>query len=194
MTSVTSDATPTPHPDEDRPIAAAIETPTAADLPAIRALHERAFGPGRFALTAYRIREGTPPISAFCRIARVAETLGAAVRLTEVTIGGRTGALLLGPLAVAPHYVNRGLGRQLIATSASAARKAGRRLIVLVGDHAYYGRLGFERVTPGKIGFPGPVDPARILALELEPGALDDYTGLVAAAPGVLGAPEHVRV
>ena len=31
---------------------------TAADAPAIERLHERTFGPGRFARTAFRIREG----------------------------------------------------------------------------------------------------------------------------------------
>jgi len=31
------------------------------DAEAIERLHERAFGPGRFARTAYRIREGAPP-------------------------------------------------------------------------------------------------------------------------------------
>ena len=30
----------------------------AADAPAIERLHERTFGPGRFARTAFRIREG----------------------------------------------------------------------------------------------------------------------------------------
>ena len=34
---------------------------THADLPAIHKLEERAFGPGRFAKTAYRLREGVAP-------------------------------------------------------------------------------------------------------------------------------------
>ena len=39
---------------------------TAIDLPAVFDLNERVFGPGRFARTAYRIREGMPLISRFC--------------------------------------------------------------------------------------------------------------------------------
>ena len=42
---------------------------SAADATAIVALHVRVFGPGRFARTAYRVREGTPFASAYCRAA-----------------------------------------------------------------------------------------------------------------------------
>ena len=45
----------------------------------------------------------------------------------------------------------------------------------------YYGRFGFKPVPPGQITLPGPVDPARLLALELVPGALAATTGMVRA-------------
>jgi predicted N-acetyltransferase YhbS len=45
----------------------------------------------------------------------------------------------------------------------------------------YYGRFGFVPVPPGQIRLPGPVDPARLLALELVAGALSDAVGLVQA-------------
>ena len=48
----------------------------------IRDLHARAFGPGRFARTAYRVREGTPEFSPFCRVCRIDGRLAAAVRFT----------------------------------------------------------------------------------------------------------------
>lgn len=68
---------------------------TPDDLPAIRDLQPRAFGPGRFARTAYRIREGQPLISQFCLVAMFGSQLIAAIRFTEVEIGGVSGALLL---------------------------------------------------------------------------------------------------
>lgn len=157
-------------------------TATEADLPLISRLHARAFGPGRFARTAYRVREGTPMASPYCRTAFLGPRLIAALRLTRVTIGGQGGALLLGPLAVDPDFVNQGLGRRLLSESLQAAREGGERLVVLVGDMPYYGRFGFQPVAPGTITFPGPVDPARILALELVPGALSGFRGLIAAA------------
>ncbi|MBU2581733.1 MAG: N-acetyltransferase [Alphaproteobacteria bacterium] len=153
----------------------------AADLPAILQLHRRAFGPGRFALTAYRIREGTPPISQFCRVSERDGTLIAAVRMTEIEVGGTGGALLLGPLAVEPQYVNKGYGRQLIASSLAAAREKGLQLVILVGNSSYYGKFGFVPVPRDQIVFPGPVDPGRILAFELAPGAIARFHGPIRA-------------
>ncbi|MEM7191409.1 MAG: N-acetyltransferase, partial [Pseudomonadota bacterium] len=45
----------------------------------------------------------------------------------------------------------------------------------------YYGRFGFKPSVPGTIAFPGPVDAARLLVLELEKGALADASGPVRA-------------
>ena len=59
-------------------------------------------------------------------------------------------------------------------------------VVVLVGDKPYYGRFGFEPVPPGQIAFPGPVNPARILARETTPGALQSARGLISASPFVM--------
>ena len=67
------------------------------DSAGIAALHERAMGPGRFARTAYRVRERAgEAFSSFCRVCLIEKRLAAAVRFTEVVIGGKAGALLLG--------------------------------------------------------------------------------------------------
>jgi predicted N-acetyltransferase YhbS len=159
---------------------------TPADIPAIAALHAEAFGPGRFARTAYRVREGrtagASPISPYCRLAMIGERLVAAVQLTEITIGGKGGALLLGPLVVAADVTGQGFGRALVAEALEAATAGGVRLVILIGDEPYYGRFGFKPVPPGRITLPGPANPARILAAELKAGALADFQGLIAAA------------
>ena len=98
-----------------------------------------------------------------------------------MTVGGAPGAILLGPLAVDPEFAGQGYGRRLVADGLAAAKAAGVRLCVLVGDEPYYARFGFVRVPPGQIALPGPADPARILAAELSPGALADYRGVVTA-------------
>jgi predicted N-acetyltransferase YhbS len=151
------------------------------DSPDIRALHVRAFGPGRFVRTAYRVREGTDEFSPFCRVCRIDEQLVAALRFTPILIGGRDGALLLGPLAVDPAFANQGYGRGLVGEALEAARGAGITLVLLVGDEPYYAKLGFRGIPRGQITLPGPVDPERLLAVELVPGALASYCGLVAA-------------
>ncbi len=151
------------------------------DLPQISALHARVFGPGRFTRTAYRIREGTAMISPYCRKALLDTQLIAAIRYTAVRIGDKPGALLLGPLAVEPEWAGQGFGRRLVAETLSAAEAGGIRLVVLVGDLPYYGRFGFTRVPPGQILLPGPVDPERLLAAELLPGALASCSGSIRA-------------
>jgi predicted N-acetyltransferase YhbS len=161
----------------------AVETRRAepADLPAIAALQARAFSPGRFTRTAYRVREGAPDISPFCRVALMGDRLIAAVRMTPVTIGGQAGGVLLGPLAVEPDLAGRGYARRLVAEALDAARAGGEKLVLLVGDMAYYGRLGFAPVPPGQIALPGPFDPTRLLASELGAGELQKFGGMVAA-------------
>lgn len=154
---------------------------TPADLPLVSKLHASVFGPGRFTRTAYRVREGTPPISPFCRGAFLADRLIASVRFTEIVVGAQGDALLLGPLAVDPAFAGKGFGRGLVAESMADAKAKGVRLVMLVGDEPYYGRFGFRPVPAGQISLPGPVDPRRLLAAELEPGALASYRGLVAA-------------
>jgi predicted N-acetyltransferase YhbS len=103
------------------------------------------------------------------------------IRFTAVTIGAEESALLLGPLVVDPVHKGKGYGKALVAEGLARAGAQGFRLVVLVGDMPYYGRFGFVPVPPGQIRLPGPVDPARLLALELVPGALSNATGLVQA-------------
>lgn len=159
---------------------------SADDLPRILALHVRVFGPGRFARSAYRVREGTPDLSKFCRVAVSGGELVAALRMTEAAVGGSPGVLLLGPLAVNPDFAGQGYGRQLVREVLEHAKKQKMRLVLLIGDEPYYGRLGFGPVPSGQIVFPGPADPARILAAEIQPGVLGGYRGLVTAAASAL--------
>lgn len=156
---------------------------TAADLPAVRALEAAVFGPGRFARTAYRIREGKPAISQFCYGAFLGPKLIASLRMTPIAIGMTNPHLLLGPLTVSPEFTGQGYGRALIADALAAAKSASVGVVTLVGDMPYYGRFGFTPMPPGKILFPGPVNPARILACELTPDTLAAATGIITATP-----------
>jgi predicted N-acetyltransferase YhbS len=163
------------------PPAAAIRPVLATDIAAIESLHDRAFGPGRFVRTAYRVREGLLPFSPLCRIALFNGSLAAALRMAPVTVGGRTGAQLLGPLAVEPHLKGQGFGKALVAASLEAARESGVRLVLLVGDLPYYERLGFAVTEAGRFDLGGPVDPQRLLGLALAPDALRGMAGRVRA-------------
>ena len=146
------------------------------DEAAVEKLDERAFGPGRFARTAYRLREDVTPDYALSFVARVGTLLVGANRMTPILVGS-TPALLLGPLTVEPAFRSQGVGEALMKLSLDAARKAGHGLVLLVGDEEYYGRVGFARAPPGRIAMPGPVDPRRLLYFELREGALAATSG-----------------
>jgi len=152
------------------------ETPD--DALAIERLHERMFGPGRYAKTAYRLREQVRHGLDLSFTARIGTLLVGSVRLSPVRIG-ETKALLLGPLTVEPAFRERGVGHALIERALQAARAEGHRLVILVGDEPFYGKCGFKRIPPGRASMPGPVDPARLLVAELADGAFDGVSGPV---------------
>lgn len=158
---------------------------TPADHAAIEKLDERTFGPGRFARSAYRLREGLEPDYSLSFVARVGTLLVGANRMTPVMCGSGDAlvpALLLGPLSVDPAFRSGGIGEALVMKSLEAAKEAGHRLVLLVGDVAYYSRMGFAPVPPGRLVFSGPVDPERLLYCALVPGAFDDVHGRVSRA------------
>jgi predicted N-acetyltransferase YhbS len=144
----------------------------------IEEINAEAFGPGRFTRAAQRIREGGPHDRGLSFVALSGSNVIASVRQTPVKAGaGR--ALLLGPLAVRPMWKNIGIGRRLVAMALDAAKKEGWPAVVLVGDEPYYGPLGFSRIPNGQISLPGPVDPNRVLAHEIEPEAVMRLQGLL---------------
>jgi predicted N-acetyltransferase YhbS len=149
---------------------------TGADAPAIERLHERTFGPGRYAKTAYRLREQVAHRLDLSFTARIGTLLVGSVRLSPVRIGD-TKALLLGPLTVEPTFRERGVGQALIERALEAARAQGHRLVILVGDEPFYAKCGFKRIAPDRAVMPGPVDPARLLVAELTAGAFDGVSG-----------------
>jgi predicted N-acetyltransferase YhbS len=149
---------------------------TPAEAAAVAALIERAFGPGRYAKSAERLREGNHFLPELSFVAHEGGSVVGAVRLWPVRIGERP-ALLLGPIAVDPTARRRGLGAALAQRACEAAAEAGHALVVLVGDLGFFERTGFQRLEPGRIRLPGPADPQRILVKALQDGALEGLEG-----------------
>jgi predicted N-acetyltransferase YhbS len=165
---------------------------TAAHDHEIEEINAEAFGPGRFARAAYKIREGGPHERALSFVATHEGRVVATVRLTRIAAGeGRS--LLLGPLAVRPSHKDLGIGRKLVRIALEAARDAGWASVILVGDEPYYGPLGFRQVPIGQITMPRPVDYRRLLIHEIEPGALAALTGEMRHADFVADAPSGAK-
>ena len=82
--------------------------------------------------------------------------------------------------------MNHGIGMALVRRSLEAAISEGHKLVLLVGDEPFYKRAGFHKVPRGQLEMPGPVDPDRLLALELEPGVMAGAKGPVRPDASVL--------
>jgi predicted N-acetyltransferase YhbS len=149
---------------------------TANDAQAIERLHDRTFGPGRYVLSAYRLREHVDHVLDLSFTAWIGTLLVGSVRQLQVLIG-ETKALLLGPLTVEPPFRGRGVGRALLERALKDAKAKGHRLVLLVGDEAYYSRAGFKAVPKGRAIMPGPVDYNRLLVAELVDGAFIGVSG-----------------
>ena len=109
------------------------------------------------------------------------KSLRGSVRFWPIKVGGHE-ELLLGPLAVRGDQRGRGIGIALMQAGLDAARQGPWRGVLLVGDEPYYARVGFSRLPPGRVKFPGPVDANRILGLSLKAGELLNLSGEVRRA------------
>jgi predicted N-acetyltransferase YhbS len=152
------------------------------DTAQVEALIDKAFGPGRYAKAAERLRESNRPLLDISYVAWAGRELVGCVRMWPLAIG-ETPAVLLGPFAVDPAWRSQGLGAALIQRAVAAATEAGHGLILLVGDEPYFGPLSFEVAPPGRIIMPGPVDPRRVMLRALTPGAAEGLVGVVRPAP-----------
>ena len=148
------------------------------DAPLVDALNAVAFGPGRFAKSAYRLREGVSHLDALSFVNIETRKLKGSVRFWPVAIGGHK-VLMLGPLAVVAQERGRGIGVALMERGLDEARALGYDAVILVGDEPYYARVGFSKLPPGRVTLPGPVDPSRVLGLSLKAGAALNLSGKV---------------
>jgi len=161
-----------------------------SDIPAREALLGEAFGDSRWRKSSERLREGRLPAAGLAFIAAEGKRVIGTARLWNIACGAGKPALLLGPVAVASDCRNRGIGGALVRRVIEAARKLGHTAIVLVGDAPYYGRFGFSTEKTGALWMPGPFERARLLAIELKPGALDGTRGLINATGQLAPKPE----
>jgi predicted N-acetyltransferase YhbS len=152
---------------------------------AVEALYDEVFGPGRFAKTAERLREGNTRIAEASFVAIDAEGVAGAVRLWPVNVGEKGRAAFLGPLAVAERRRGNGVAFKLMERAIGMCRELGWPAVILVGDEAYYERWGFRKAGEGRFLLPGPVDQNRVL--------IRDLSSAAAKLKGALSVPRASR-
>ncbi len=149
-------------------------------------LLDRAMGLSRKRKSSEKLRRGRLAAEGLSFVARDADgrVIGT-VRLWNVAANcvmrGQADALLLGPLAVDPFHSGRGMGAALMTLAIEEAKRLEHAAIILVGDAAYYQRFGFSAEKTGGLFMPGPFEKARLLALELNEGAVEGMHGVIFA-------------
>ena len=145
-------------------------------------LLDRTFGADRHGKTVYRLREGIADLKDLAFVALDPESgLLASLRFWPIRIEAAP-AILLGPLAVEPKLQGGGIGKSLVHHGLTEARRQDHRICVVVGAPSYYGPYGFVSAGGAGLVLPGPVDPQRFQALELQPGAFEGVRGLIGRA------------
>ena len=134
---------------------------------AVEALYDDVFGPGRFAKTAERLREGNTKIADASLLAVDSDGVTGVVRVWPVKVGEGGRAAFLGPIAVAERRRGNGVAFKLMERAIGVCREQGYAAVILVGDHEYYERFGFHPAGEGRFLLPGPVDQKRVLIRDL---------------------------
>jgi len=145
-------------------------------------LLDQAFGPARLQKTVYRLREGVEPIGALSFAGCYNGTQMASLQFWSVLIKNDEttyDAILLGPIAVAEDFRGQGYGLKLMTHGLEKAKELGYERVILVGDEAYYQKVGFSRALARDLEMPGPVDYDRLLAQELVSGAMNGVNGMI---------------
>jgi predicted N-acetyltransferase YhbS len=153
----------------------------------VEGLLDRAFGPGRHARTAYRVRTGTEALAdlSFAALDHDGALLGS-IQCWPVALacdaGNRVAMVMVGPVAVEPAVQQGGIGRMLMRHMLDAADRAPEPLpLMLIGDPEYYGRFfGFDAAKTGEWRLPGPFEAHRLLA---RGPAAPDCAGVLQARP-----------
>lgn len=120
----------------------AIRASAAADLPAVRSLYAKAFPDEDLQPLVTALLRDVP--EALSLVAARDEAVIGHILFTPCRVAGSgVPVALLGPLAILPKHQRRGIGGALIHNGLHRLEAAGVRLVLVLGDPAYYGRFGF---------------------------------------------------
>ena len=160
----------------------AVRAEQAGDVAAIDAVVRAAFGqPGEAELVAALRAAGRAPVSL---VAVEDGAIVGHVLYSPVTIAGALVPVLgLAPMAVRPDRQRAGIGTRLGQAGLAASAAAGAAALVVLGHAEYYPRFGFIPASQFGLRCVYDAPDEAFMALELIPGALAAYSGLVEYAP-----------
>jgi predicted N-acetyltransferase YhbS len=137
----------------------------------VDSLLDDAFGLDRHQRTAYLLRKGMQAIDHLSLGILDGDELVGSVQCWPIRVGDAA-LVLVGPVAVASHRQNAGIGTRLMQLMLDAMQ-AGDAPMVMIGDPDYYGRFfGFHADSTSGWDVAGPVERHRLLARIRRPGGI----------------------
>lgn len=135
--------------------APAIREARPGDMAGIEALYPRAF-PEEDLLGLVRALSADPSVLSL--VAAAGGAVSGHVLFTPCRVEGSAArVLLLGPLCVLPERQRRGIGGALLREGLSRIAAGGPAHVLVLGDPAYYARVGFA--PEGRVLTPHPIPP-----------------------------------
>jgi putative acetyltransferase len=128
-----------------------------ADASAIESLYPQAF-PDEHLLPLVRDLLQRPAIAVSLVGAVDLQIAGHVIFTMCGVAGSSVNAALLGPLAIAPAWQRQGIGSAIVRAGLQRLKDADVDLVCVLGDPAYYGRLGFAPEALVEPPFPLPAE------------------------------------
>jgi putative acetyltransferase len=160
-----------------------IREETSHDHEAVRQVNRFAFDQEEEGQLVDALRAGN-----FARISLVAEAERQVVGhilfsdLAIITANGTVAALALAPVAVLPDFQRFGIGSALVRRGLEICKERGHRIVVVLGHPDFYPRFGFSAKLAECLESSYGSGPSH-MAIELEPGVLDDVVGRLVYSP-----------
>jgi putative acetyltransferase len=154
------------------------------DMPAIREVHELAFGRSAEADLVDVLRANGKAVLSL--VAVEDDRLVGHILFSPVTIdaGDRAfPAVGLAPMAVLPEWQRRGIGSQLVEAGLLECRNAGYECVVVLGHPTYYPRFGFVPASRYGLKSEYEVPDEAFMVLGWHGGVLRDEGGVVRYQP-----------
>ena len=157
------------------------------DHSAVHAVNQSAFETSAEANLVDVLRREAHPI-----ISLVAEQNGAIIghiMFSPVSLTGHTDLKImgLGPVAVAPEHQRMGIGTALLKTGLEKCNEIGYGAVIVLGHQSYYPRFGFVPSVNYGISSEYDVPPEVFMVMELQPGYLNDASGIIQYHPAFSG-------
>ena len=148
------------------------------DIPAIRSVHERAFGSRYEPRLVDMLRDADRVVLSL--VAVVADQVVGHVCFTSVIVKPPSDSrwVALGPIGVLPEYQGQGIGSQLVREGLRGCRSRCCDGVVLLGAPRFYSRFGLVRADEHGLASEFGDGPA-FQAVELRKGALRKTRGVV---------------